>query len=32
MVLSLSGGFPGGASGKDAACQGGRHERLGFDP
>ena len=24
--------FPGGASGKDPACQGKRHERLGFNP
>ena len=24
-------GFPGGASGKEPACQGRRHERSGFD-
>ena len=25
-------GFPGGTSGKEAACQCRRHERLGFNP
>ena len=25
-------GFPGGASGKEPACQCRRHKRLGFDP
>ena len=25
-------GFPGGASGKEPACQGRRHKRQGFDP
>ena len=25
-------GFPGGASGKELACQCGRHKRLRFDP
>ena len=25
-------GFPGGASGKELACQCRRHKRLGFDP
>ena len=25
-------GFPGGASGKEPTCHGGRHERYGFDP
>ena len=25
-------GFPGGASGKEAACQYKRHKRCGFDP
>ena len=25
-------GFPGGASGKESACQCRRHERLRFDP
>ena len=25
-------GFPGGASGKEPACQGRRHKRRGFDP
>ena len=27
-----SGGFPGGAGGKELTCQGRRHKRLGFDP
>ena len=26
------GGFPGGASGKEPACQCKRHERCGFSP
>ena len=29
---SLPAGFPGGASGKESACQCRRHKRLGFGP
>ena len=31
-IISIEWGFPGGASGKHPACQGGRHKRCGFDP
>ena len=30
--LSHQMGFPGGASGKEPACQRRRHQSLGFDP
>ena len=32
MTLTLKSGFPGGASGKEPACQGRRQKRLRFDP
>ena len=31
MKISVGGGFPGGASGKESACQGRRHKRRKFD-
>ena len=32
LILPEGNSFPGGASGKEPACQCRRHERLGFDP
>ena len=32
LTLDLYRGFPGGASGKEPACQCWRHKRCGFDP
>ena len=32
ILLRWKGGFPGGASGKEPACQGRRHKRQGVDP
>ena len=32
QVLHRFGGFPGAASGKEPACQWGRHKRWGFNP
>ena len=32
MTLTLKSGFPGGASGKEPACQGRRQKSLRFNP
>ena len=32
MGYSVTGGFPGGASGKEPHCQCRRHKRCAFDP